>query len=68
MLIYAGGDEVLRDDSVNFVEKAKDAGVEAVLKIGEGLFHCFPVCAPLFPEATHALEDICAFIKKRFKG
>ena len=27
MLIYVGGDEILRDDSVRFAEKAKDAGV-----------------------------------------
>ena len=63
ILIYVGGDEILRDDSVRFAEKAKDAGVDVTLKVGEGLFHCFPVCAPLFPEATQAMDEICAFIK-----
>jgi len=47
------------------VEKARKAGVEATLKIGEGMFHCYPVCSPLFPEATDAMSDICEFIKKR---
>ncbi len=63
LMIYVGGDEILLDDSVSFAEKARDAGVEVILHVGEGLFHCFPVCAPLFPEATQAMHEICAFIK-----
>ena len=63
LLIYAGGDEILRDDAVIFAEKAKDAGVDVILRVGEGLFHCYPVCAPFFPEATQAMDDICGFIK-----
>ncbi|MGE5410912.1 MAG: alpha/beta hydrolase [Clostridiales bacterium] len=63
--IYAGGDELLRDDSVRFAQRAKQAGVEVSLKIGEGLFHCYPVCSPLFPEAKSAMEEICNFIKER---
>lgn len=64
LLIYAGEDETLRDDSVRFAKKAKDAGVDVTLKIGEGMFHCYPAMAPLFPEATHALDEICSFINK----
>ncbi len=63
MLLYAGSDELMRDDSTRFTQKAKEAGVDATLKIGQGLFHCYPACAPLFPEATQALNDICAFIE-----
>ncbi len=62
LLIYVGGDETLRDDSVRFAEKAHAAGVEVRLNIGEGLFHCYPAVAPLFPEAQQAMDDICAFI------
>jgi epsilon-lactone hydrolase len=64
MLIYVGGDEILLDDSLRFAEKAKAAGVNVTLRVGKGLFHCYPVCAPLFPEATEAMDEICAFIKK----
>jgi monoterpene epsilon-lactone hydrolase len=63
ILIYVGENEVLLDDSTRFAEKAKDAGVDITLKVGEGMFHCFPVCAPLFPEAKQAMDEICAFIK-----
>jgi monoterpene epsilon-lactone hydrolase len=63
LLIYVGGDELLRDDSIRFAEKAKAAGVEVTLKIGMGMFHCYPVCAPLFPEANQAMDEICDFIQ-----
>lgn len=64
MLIYVGGDELLRDDSTRFASKAKEAGVDVRLTVGEGMFHCYPVCAPLFPEATQAMEELCAFIQR----
>jgi acetyl esterase/lipase len=63
LLIYVGGDELLLDDSTRFAEKAERAGVEVTLRVGEGLFHCYPVCAPLFPEAKQAMVEICTFIK-----
>ncbi|MGM0652172.1 MAG: alpha/beta hydrolase [Bacillota bacterium] len=67
LLIYAGEDETLCDDAVRFADKAKKAGTEVSLKVGEGMFHCYPAMAPLFPEATEALADICAFIKKKLE-
>jgi acetyl esterase/lipase len=63
LLIFAGEDEILLDDSVRLAEKAKDAGVDVTLRVGKGLFHCYPVCAPLFPEATQAMDEICSFLK-----
>ncbi|MEJ6952614.1 alpha/beta hydrolase [Natronospora cellulosivora (SeqCode)] len=66
-LIYVGEDETLRDDSILFAEKAKKAGVDITLRVGEGMFHCFPAMAPLFPEAKKAMEEICIFIKERVR-
>jgi acetyl esterase/lipase len=62
LLLYAGEYETLLDDAVRFAEKAQKAGVDITLRVGEGMFHCYPACAPLFPEATDAMEDICSFI------
>ncbi|SMP72171.1 alpha/beta hydrolase [Anoxynatronum buryatiense] len=62
LLIYAGEDETLRDDAIRFGHKAREAGVNVTLRIGEGMFHCYPAIAPLFPEATEAFDEICAFI------
>jgi monoterpene epsilon-lactone hydrolase len=63
LLIYVGEYETLLDDSTRFVEKARAAGVEVTLRVGEGMVHCYPLMAPLFPEATQALEGICGFIQ-----
>ncbi len=63
ILIYVGGNETLLDDSTRFAEKAAAAGVDVTLRIGHSMFHCYPACAPLFPEATLAMQEICDFIK-----
>ena len=62
-LIYVGNDELMRDDSIRFAEKANAAGVRISLKVGEGMVHCYPLFAPLFPEATQAMNEICAYIR-----
>jgi epsilon-lactone hydrolase len=62
ILIQVGTEEILLDDSTRFAEKARAAGVDVTLKVGEGMFHCFPVCTPLFPEAKQAMAEICNFI------
>jgi monoterpene epsilon-lactone hydrolase len=64
MRIYVGSDEVMLDDAVQYAEKAKAAGVDVTLTVGEGLFHCYPICAPAFPEATEALAELCKFMKQ----
>ena len=61
--IYVGNHETLLSDSTRYVEKAKRAGVEVKLTVGDELFHCYPICAPIFPEATEAMSEICGFIK-----
>jgi acetyl esterase/lipase len=63
--IYAGSHEQMLSDSTRFAEKAKIAGVDVICTIGEGLFHCYPACAPLFPEATKAMKEICGFISEK---
>jgi monoterpene epsilon-lactone hydrolase len=65
LLIYVGDDEMMRDDSTRFADKATHAGVDVTLRVGEGMVHCYPLFAPLFPEATQAMDEICAFIKTR---
>jgi acetyl esterase/lipase len=66
LFINVGSYETMLDDSTRFAAKAKAAGVEVTLVIGEKMVHCYPLMAPLFPEATQALGEVCAFIKKRF--
>jgi monoterpene epsilon-lactone hydrolase len=64
LLINVGGDETMLDDSTRFAAKAKETGVQVDLQVEEGMFHCYPLCAPLFPEARQAMANICGFIKE----
>jgi len=65
LLIYVGADESMRDDSIRFAQKAQAAGVDVRLHVGDGMIHCYPVFAPMFPEATLAMDAICAFLRDR---
>ena len=64
LMIQVGEDETLLDDSLRFAQKAREAGVETQIHVWEGMFHCFPLLAPMFPEATLAMDEISWFIKK----
>lgn len=65
LLLFAGEDEILRDDSVRFAAKAQAAGVDVTLRVGKGLFHCYPALSPLFPEATQAMKEIGDFLNAK---
>jgi len=55
--IEVGNDETLRDDSVLFCQKAKEAGSPVSINVWKGMFHCFSLMAPMFPEATQSLDQ-----------
>lgn len=67
MIIQVGNNETLRDDATHFAQKAKEAGVEIQIKVWKNMFHCFPLLAPMFPEASEALEEVCQFIWHHLK-
>jgi acetyl esterase/lipase len=61
--ISVGSDEILLDDSRLFAEKAKAAGVDVTLLVGDGMCHCYPAFGNLMAESKAALGEICAFLK-----
>lgn len=63
IFINAGEDDELIDDSTRFTEKAKAAGVDVKLRVGENMVHCYPFLPSFIPEARQAMDEICAFIK-----
>jgi monoterpene epsilon-lactone hydrolase len=63
LLIQIGSYETLLDDSTRFAAKARAAGVDVTLTIGEGMMHCFALLPAFIPEARQAMEEICTFIK-----
>jgi epsilon-lactone hydrolase len=64
MLINAGMDDELYDDGEQFYLKAREAGVDVTFRPGVGMIHCYPLLAPMFREATEAMNEITTFIKK----
>jgi epsilon-lactone hydrolase len=64
ILINAGADDELYEDGEKFYLKAKEAGVDITFRPGPGMIHCYPLLAPMFKEATEAMDEIVAFIKK----
>lgn len=63
LLLQAGTDDELFDDSVQFVEKARQAGVDVTFRRGEGMLHCYAFLPAFIPEAKEAMDEIISFIK-----
>jgi acetyl esterase/lipase len=64
-LLHVGEDEILFDDSVEFVENACKAGVDAHLVIWPRMWHVFQMFAPFLPEANQSLAQIGAFVQQK---
>ena len=65
--VHVGDDEVLLDDSVRFVDRARTAGVDAQLDVWEGMAHGFVVSVGRLNASTQALQQIGSFLSARFR-
>ena len=63
LLLQAGGDEALLDDTVRFGEAAEAAGVDVTVECWEAMMHVWHMLAPRFPEAEAALTAIAAWVR-----
>jgi acetyl esterase/lipase len=63
ILLNSGADDELYQDGEEFYLKARTEGVEITFRAGIGMVHCYPLLAPMFPEATEAMNEIVAFIQ-----
>ena len=66
IFINSAVDDELFEDGEKFYQKAKLAGVDITFRAGHGMIHCYPLLAPMFDEATEAMDEICKFIRKHF--
>jgi len=67
LLINSGVDDELFDDGEQFFLKAKNAGVDVTFRKGIGMLHCYPLLAPMFPEATEAMNEIADFVRQHLR-
>ncbi|TNE36447.1 MAG: alpha/beta hydrolase [Alphaproteobacteria bacterium] len=56
--------EVLRDDSIHFVEKARAAGVDVEFQLWPYVYHVWPVAGEASPEARQAIDAFKVFIDR----
>ena len=64
LLFMVGSIEIIRDDSVRLVEKAKAAGVDATLEVWDDMPHNWHQFALVLPEGQQAVDRIGSFIRQ----
>jgi epsilon-lactone hydrolase len=64
LLVVAGSEEILFDDSARVVLTAQAAGTAAELRAWPGMVHAFPVFVGMFPEASEAIAAVAGFVNK----
>jgi monoterpene epsilon-lactone hydrolase len=64
LLVQVGTDEVLLSDSTRLVDRAKQAGVDAVIDEWEKMQHVWQFAASFIPEGRRAIERIGEFIDR----
>lgn len=62
-LLHASSHEMVYDDSVRYVVKAKEQGGDATLQSWSHLCHVWHIFDEMLPEAHQALDEIRAFLK-----
>jgi len=63
LLIHAGADETLRDDSTELAARARAAGVRVDLTLWPVVPHIWPLFHPFIPEGRRSLASASAFLR-----
>ncbi|MBV8062623.1 MAG: alpha/beta hydrolase [Nevskia sp.] len=67
LLIHVGSEEVVLSDSERLLERARAAGVEAQLRVFEGMWHDFQIHAGQLAEADESIAELGRFMRERTK-
>jgi epsilon-lactone hydrolase len=68
MLLQAGGNEILLDDSTRMAERARDAGVDVILDVTADAPHVFQIYAGLLDAAGQALDRAALFLRQHVEA
>lgn len=66
ILIHASDDEILLDDSLRLAARAREAGVEASIKLWPRLPHVFHLFSRVLPEGRVALSELGEFMERHW--
>ncbi len=67
MLLQAGTNEILLDDSTRMATRARDAGVDVILDITADVPHVFQAFAGVLDEADEALDRAALFLSQHIR-
>jgi epsilon-lactone hydrolase len=67
MLLQAGGNEMILDDSTRLAARARDAGVDVILDITADVPHVFQSFTGMLDEADQALDRAAHFIGQHLR-
>jgi acetyl esterase/lipase len=63
MLVFAGGAEMILDDSVRLVANAERDGVDTTLVVEDEMMHVWPALVPWEPATGRALDAASVWIE-----
>jgi acetyl esterase/lipase len=63
LLVHVGTAEILLDDAVRFVTRAREAGTRVELDIWDDMIHVWHAFALVLPEGQQAIERIGAYVR-----
>jgi acetyl esterase/lipase len=64
LCLHVGRDELLRDDTLRFAQRARDAGVEVSCRCWPNVPHVWQFLAGFLPEARESLDDARDFVRQ----
>ncbi|GLW71480.1 alpha/beta hydrolase [Kitasatospora phosalacinea] len=67
LLLQAGGNEMLLDDSTRLAARAREAGVDVVLDVTADVPHVFQAFVGVLDEADQALERAALFLRQHLR-
>lgn len=65
LLLQVGEDEILRNDSLRFAERARAAGVDICLQRYPNLWHVFQAHAGTLKASDFAIDEAVSFLRQR---
>jgi len=67
LFINSAVDDELYEDGEKFYLKAREAEIDVTFRQGVAMVHCYPLLAPMFKEATKAMDEIVDFVHRQLK-
>ena len=65
MLVFAGGKEMILDDAVRLVDKARADGADVALRVEEDMFHVWPALLPNHEATLRTLMSVAEIVQAR---